>query len=427
VIAFDALLAALVVGELLLTPAPARAVLERTLPERVGLSRPFERRLALELAGAGGLSVEVHEEFPAPFAVLAVSHAGARLPPPADDPSGGPDRGRLPREGRLELVRVYRSDLRGPFVFGALRLCVRGPLGLVERQARFEGRQALAVEPSLPNLRSTLELAASERWQDLRVKLLRRFGGEREFESLREYASGDDVRRVDWKAFARRGKPMVRVHEVERGQELFLLVDRGRRMRVAVEGAEHHAWTKLDWALDTALVIAAVALAKGDRVGAAAFDRGLAPFVAPARASGQLARLTKALFHLEPRELESDLGLALTELAARHRRVATVIVLSDVADPFSVHEQRSALVHASRRQRVVFAALDDPEVAAAARGELGSGVSAEGALVDAARELVADRRRALRELASSGARVLDALPAEAAAPVLAAWLSERRR
>jgi uncharacterized protein (DUF58 family) len=61
-------------------------------------------------------------------------------------------------------------------------------------------------------LRSTLDLAASERWRDLGVKLLRRFGGEREFESLREYAAGDDVRRVDWKAFARRGKPMVRVH-----------------------------------------------------------------------------------------------------------------------------------------------------------------------------------------------------------------------
>ncbi len=418
----DALLLLLLLADFLLTPSPARATLDRVLPERVGLSRPFERRLRLACRGAGGLLAEAHEEFPAPFRVLSRSRSGALVPALAGDPSGGADEGRFAREGSLELARVYRSDLRGPFAFGRIRLRLRGPLGLLERQTRFEGVQGIAVEPALPHLRQTLELAASERWQDLGVKVLRRFGGEREFESLREYTSGDDVRRIDWKAFARRGKPMVRRYEVERGQELFLLVDRGRRMRAALEGEEHHGWTKLDWALDTALVLSAVALAKGDRVGAAAFDRGLSAFVAPGKGSAQLARLTRSLFHLDVRAVEADLSLALTELAARHRRAATVIVLSDVADPLSIAEQRAALAGSSQRHRIVFAALDDPELRAAACGDLGG-----GAMQEAARELVADRRSALRELATSGARVLDAVPAEAAAPILAAWLAERRR
>ncbi len=424
------MLAAAFALDLFLTPNPARAKIDRILPERAGLSRPFRRILSVDCPGASGLRAEVHEQFPAPFAVVPRSRSGELVPAaPSDtsiDPSGGPDRGRFAPGGRVELERVYRANLRGLFLFGRIRLRVRGPLGLVERQARFQGAQSIAVEPALPSLKRTLELAASERWRDLGVRLLRRHGGEREFESLREYAPGDDVRRIDWKAFARRGKPMMRSYEVERGQELFLLVDRGRRMRVVVEGAltkeAQQGWTKLDWALDAALVLSAVALSKGDRVGAAAFDRSISAFVAPDKGKGQLARLTQALFHLDARSEDSDLALALRELAARHRREATVIVLSDAADPLSVAEQRAALASAPQRHRLVFAALDDPELRAAARGE---GVSAS--VQAAALSLIDDRRRALRELSATGARVLDALPAEAAPPLLAAWLAERRR
>ena len=225
--------------------------------------------------------------------------------PVADDPSGGPDVGRFDEAGRATLVRAYRSDLRGLFALGDLRVFVRGRWGLVERGGRLVGAQTVAVEPALSNLRQTLRLAASERWEDLGVRLLRRRGGETEFESLREYVNGDDVRRVDWKAFARRGKPMVRQYQVERGQELVLLVDCGRRMRITTAHGTRRGWTKLDWAIDAALELAAVALSKGDRVGAAAFERGLTAWVPPARGGRQLTRLSQALFALQPSALDS--------------------------------------------------------------------------------------------------------------------------
>ena len=310
-----------------------------------------------------------------------------------------------------------------------MRLRLRGPLGLVERQARLEGEQVLAIEPALHGLSRTLRLAASDRWQDLGVRMLRRRGGETEFESLREYIPGDDVRRLDWKAFARRGKPMVRQYQVERGQELILLIDRGRRMRIATAEGAHRGWTKLDWALDTGLQLAAVALAKADRVGGLHL-RARARHLGRAGQGGAPAGapLARALFELQPSSQDADLGRALRTLAARHRRSATVIVITDVADPYSVAVQRRELRAASRRHRIVFAALDDPGLRAAAAGtgsEAGDGQSS-AALRAAALELMEDRRRSLGRLASSGVRVLDALPAEAAAPLLAAWLEERR-
>lgn len=411
------------------TPAPARAALERRVPERVGLSRAFERTLALTLPRARGLAFTLHEEVPEAFALVRAAGEGEqaegaepRTREDEDARSGTPDAGRFDAEGRALVRRVYRSPRRGVFRLGDVRLRVVGPLGLVARQARLSGAQEVAVEPALSSLRRTLALASSERWRDAAARRSAVRGGRAEFESLREYVPGDDVRRVDWKAFARRGKPIVRDYEVERGQELVLLVDRGRRMRAATAGGRHRGWSKLDWALDAALELAAVALAEGDRVGAGAFAGELAPFVAPARGAAQLARLSRALFALEPLAEEGELGHALRALAARHRRRATVVVLSDVADPLSVEEQRRALAQAARRHRVVFAALDDPDVRALAAGRRASALERAGAL-----SLAADRRAALRRLASSGARVLDALPAETAGPLLAAWLDERRR
>ena len=126
-----------------------------------------------------------------------------------------------------------------------------------------------------------------------------------EFESLRDHVIGDDVRLVDWKAFAKRGRPIVRQFQEERGQELILLVDCGRRMaatpaeelpraRGARVGVSAGA-TKLDHALDAALEMAAVALQEGDRVGMMAFDREPRVWVAPARGRNrrQSTRLAK--------------------------------------------------------------------------------------------------------------------------------------
>ena len=420
----DLVLLLLLLVDFLGTPSPRAFAIERRVPERVGLSRDFTRVLVLEHRRAAGRRVEVHEEFPAAFTVVRDEPASddADRPEPEPDPTGGPDVGVLDAAGRCELARRYRSDLRGPFAFGDLRVLVRGTMGLVDRAARLAGEQPVAVVPALANLRRTLRLAASERWHDLGVRLLRRRGGETEFESLREYVHGDDVRRVDWKAFARRSKPMVRQYQVERGQELVLLVDCGRRMRVTAAEGRLRGWTKLDWGLDAALELAAVALAKGDRVGAAAFDRRLRAWVSPAKGAHQLTRLSQTLFGLQPRSDDSDLARALREVAVRHRRRATIVLISDVADPLSADVQRRALAAASKRHRIVFAALDDPELRTMAQGE---GVS--GAQRAAALDLVHDRERALTALASSGARVLDALPADAAAPLLAAWLDERRR
>lgn len=416
------LLFALIV-ERVRTPDPLELKIARRLPERVGLHADFERELQVRVpARAAGLQLEVRENFGEALEVRSRHlHGEQQAAPAPHDPTGGPDRLRL-QAGTNLLRRGYRSRVRGVQQLGNLRLRLRGPLGLLERQAEVIAQQSIRIEPPLAGLDAILRLAASRRWQDLGVRRLRQRGGLTEFESLREYVVGDDPRLVDWKAFARRGYPVVREYQEERGQELIILVDGGRTMGATTSGGERPDWTKMDHALDTGLELAAVALQAGDRVGFAVFDRRLRVHVAAVKGARQLGRIKTAVFAELPSNLESDLGRALRELSVLHRRSALLVVISDVVDPLSIDLQRRALQAGSRRHGIVLATLDDPDLRALEEGR--HEAPAEQRAV--AMALAAERRAGLAQLRRSGARVLDTLPAETGAPLLGAWLDARR-
>ena len=435
----DAVLLLGVLYDMVRVPNPSKLDVRRSIPDCTGLSVKFTRTVRIDVSSlprAGGLRVELFEEFspafvphertvldPADRNVIPVPDGPTgRVFPMEQDPTGGADRAVLPSAGPLDLERVYSCTVRGVYTVGDMRIRLSGPLGLMQRQKRLFGEQRIRIEPALLGLKNTLRLAASERWHDLGVRFLRRRGGVTEFESMRDYVIGDDRRSLDWKAFAKRGRPIVRQYQEERGQELILLVDCGRRMGATTARGDMRGWTKLDHALDSALQLAAVALNRGDRVGMATFDAKLDVWVPPTRGKAQFGRLRDAVFDTQPREADSSLGRALQQVAVHHRRRATVLVVSDVADLLSAGRQRKALATAISRHKVIFAGLDDPAVRALATGEL-EGDPAERAV---ALHQMEEREKGLAELGRSGARVLGALPAESAAPMLAAWLEARR-
>ncbi|MFT7487365.1 MAG: hypothetical protein ACI9F9_003226, partial [Candidatus Paceibacteria bacterium] len=294
------------------TPDPKSLKLARRVPERAGLFVEFERVVQVTVGPRGrGLRFELREEFGASLEpVHRTLPENRRAPLQAQDVTGGPDQILL-EEGVNLLHRGYLARVRGTQQLCALRWRLRGPLGLVQRQGELSAQQSIRIEPPLAGLDTILKLAASNRWQDLGVRRLNQRGGLTEFESLREYVVGDDPRLVDWKAFARRGFPVVRDYQEERGQELIILVDGGRRMGASAQDAGRRAWTKMDHALDTGLELAAVALQAGDRVGFAVFDRRLRVFTSAHKGARQLGRIKSAIFAELPSSMESDLARAL--------------------------------------------------------------------------------------------------------------------
>lgn len=234
----------------------------------------------------------------------------------------------------ISLPYRLTPPTRGDLAFGDIFVRLWGPLGLCARQLRFPAAHAVKVYPDLRGL--TKEALALARAQDASAnRTVRRAEEGREFESLREYRAGDDYRTVDWKATARRGKPVVRVQQPERNQAVLLFLDCGRQMAGQVDGRR-----KLDHAVDAALKLSRICLAQGDQVGVVAFAREVLSFLPPGRGTAHLQALTRALYRIEATLTESDYGRAIEQAFSRFHRRALVVMLTDLLD----RDSSSALV-----------------------------------------------------------------------------------
>lgn len=208
----------------------------------------------------------------------------------------------LPSDQSQSIRYTLRPTERGQYFFGALNIFAASPLGLVQRRYRFaaEGKM-IAVYPSFLQMRQYELLAATNRLQEYGIKRIRRIGQSMEFEQIREYVSGDDYRNVNWKASARRNDIMVNQYEDEKAQPIVNVIDKGRVMRMPFEQL-----SLLDYAINATLVIANIALKKGDKAGLLTFSNQIGSMVAPAKRGDQLWRIQETLYQESTNFLETD-------------------------------------------------------------------------------------------------------------------------
>ena len=241
-----------------------------------------------------------------------------------------------------------------------------------------------------------------------------------EFESLRDYADGDDPRHVDWHASARRGRLMVRQYQTERRHTVFIAVDTGRLMAARVDGA-----SKLDHALDCAVTLAHASREYGDRVGFIAFDRELRVMLRPKSAPNCAGALIEATLEVEPRPLEPSYRVLAETLAQCQKKRALVVVLTDFVEGSASSELQSYLAVLARRHCLLLVALRDRLLAeleqrdpAITRGRLYRRLALQ--------DLAVERAAALARIRRFGAQTLDLDPAEITAPVLNRYLAIRQ-
>ncbi|MFE8600046.1 DUF58 domain-containing protein [Archangium violaceum] len=294
------------------------------------------------------------------------------------------------------LTPPARGDLR----LGDVHLRLLGPLGLCARQVRVPVAQTVKVYPDLTALtREALALAMASDAPAERT--LRRSAEGREFESLREYRTGDDYRTVDWKASARRARTMVRVYQPERNQPVLLLLDCGRHMAGRVDGRR-----KLDHAVDAALRMAKVSLDAGDMVGVLAFASDVRVYLPPRKGHEHLRLLTEALYRAEAALEESDYGRAYDFAFARSSRRSLVVLFTDLVDPDASGTLLARTLALRPRHLPVVASLLDPDLQAAATAIPASEQDAYAR--QAAARLEEDYQRTALTLRDSGALVVRA-------------------
>ena len=160
-----------------------------------------------------------------------------------------------------------RPVKRGEYAFGLINVLMSSPLGLVQRRVKGAEEKSVAVYPSFIQMRKYELLALSNQLKEFGIKKIRRIGNNMEFEQIKNYVIGDDYRKVNWKATARRGDLMVNQFQDERSQQVYSVIDKGRAMRMPFDDL-----TLLDYAINASLVISNIALKKGDKAGIITFQ-----------------------------------------------------------------------------------------------------------------------------------------------------------
>lgn len=241
---------------------------------------------------------------------------------------------------RAKLHYTTTPGKRGKFEFGALHLRVRGPFGFTWHERMVPASVAVSVFPDMRGASRLLLSDAALDFVNLGLRQLRRDGRGSEFARLRDYSQGDSVRDVDWKATARRGRPVTRVMESERSQTVLIGVDAGRSMAARVDGL-----TKLDHAVNAALFLAFVAVRNGDRVGLVVFADGIKTYLAPSAGRLQYRKIVDALYTAKPHLTYVDYLALFKELNVRLLKRSLLCVFTDFID----EDQAQTMVDPMRR------------------------------------------------------------------------------
>jgi uncharacterized protein (DUF58 family) len=319
----------------------------------------------------------------------------------------------LALEPGREKTFVYHTTPweRGSDYFRGTYLRLVCPLGLVEKQVKLNTEEPVRVYPNILALREFDLLNQKGRLNQIGIRHSRIRGLGSDFESLREYAEGDDFRKIDWKATARKGKLVVRQYEQERNQPVLLCIDSGRHMLSEVDGVR-----KLDHVLDSVLMLMHAASVAGDFIGLLVYSDTVKRYIPPRKGRNQIGAIIEAVHDLVAEPVESDHAMAYSYLASRWKRRSLLVSFADVGDPVEAKAMTLALSPLSRRHITLLARVADPRLDELVGAQLEEPEDLYRKA--AALSFRAERKQAESILTSSGIHSLDAEPQHLAAELV---------
>jgi len=287
------------------------------------------------------------------------------------------------------------------------------------RRHRYPVQSSVSVWPDIRALTGVSPLMIRKLYSELGIKEQRRRGRGTEFDHIKEHTPDDGTTGIDWKATARRHKPMVRMYRVEQNHDVVIGLDTGRLMGSRVDGI-----TKLDHAINASLLLGRVCLVNGDRPGILTFDSRVRSFVKPASDRGQMERMLHGLHDLDSAFTETSFRRALVYLDTYQRKRSLVVLLTDFVHGQADDTLVASVMGLARRHLVLFVALRDPMLDRMAATMPEHVEDAFAKVVT--QNLEEDRRVVLRTLAQRGVRTLDLQPTQITQKVINRYLQMRQ-
>jgi uncharacterized protein (DUF58 family) len=386
-------------------PAPAQVRAERVWRSAPSLGNVVEVEIGVEQQGGALLRCEITDDLTAAL-VERPPHIDLKVYP----------------LGRSAARYSFTPRERGDHRTGSLYLRYQSAaLGLVERWAVAPLQQTVRVYPRVHAAAEQSLFLTRSKQIELQQRLQRQRGFGRDFESLREYRQGDDIRDLCWTATARRGVPITRQYQTEKSQPVWLFMDAGRLLQSRVAGE----YTRLDYAAATALALAQLALGSGDRVGLLAYGQAVQQRVALGRGAAQMRQLMESLAQVRGEWGEADHLQATVTLNRIQPRRSLVLWITDVAETSMRPEVIDGVAQLMRRHLVLLVAMRQREMLTLADQRPES--RHEMFEVAAAQEMVHRRMVLMAQLREQGALTLETDPETLTSAVLNRYLDVKER
>ena len=411
-LAWDAVIALLIFGDAMRLVAPAKITITRRFVHSPAIGQPTEIEYEVIQESSAIVTISVTDDLhPALIEIPKALKLTA-----------------FPRDAAKASLTVSPRE-RGDVELGKIYLRYQGALGLIERWAVCDCEQKIRIFPASEQGTSNTELYLMRARQiELQKRRLRLRGIGREFESLRDYQRGDELRNISWTATARRAKLITRQFTTERSQQVWVVIDAGRLSRTAFE-LRHASFdptqqdlivTQLDQAATAALMLAQVISSSGDKFALLTYGRAIQQQLLPGNGASHLRIMIDLLSQTKSERSEANHLNAVSRLKNLQRRRGLVLWVTEMADSVGRPEVVTAASELVRRHLVVLVLLQHPELEALSMREP---KNAEQMFASTAAQEVLERRRAsIVKLRQQGVLVVETTPGEVGAAAITKYL-----
>jgi uncharacterized protein (DUF58 family) len=384
------------------------------LPRGFRVSRHFASRFAM--GAETDVAIQIHNPSSRPLSLIIKDE----YPPQMILKGEREGEVRVEAHSTAALIYGLTPPRRGRFEFGYTALRFRSRLNLVWRDARASEPVAVKVYPNMRRAREAELKALGARSVVSSHRKTSWRGEGREFESMRDYVRGDELRHISWTTTARRGKLTTRQYQIERDQTILVALDAGRLMTARIEQE-----TKLDSAVHATLALFSAAARAGDNAGLVVFGRRIKSYLPPSRGRDHIDAALESLYAVEPEMIEPSYPHAFQFIAANSKRRSLVVLLTDLVDEESSKELLTSLNLLRPRHLPLVVTIADRDLKAVVQGTPDS--VRDLFTQSVAEEIIYHREAALRMVESVGGLALDVTAAALAPALLETYLRVKER
>ncbi|MBO3097471.1 DUF58 domain-containing protein [Gelidibacter sp. DF109] len=237
---------------------------------------------------------------------------------------------------------------RGEYHFGNLNVYAATRIGLVAKRFRFDNEAMVPTYPSFKQLRKFELININNNLQDYGVKKIRRIGHSMEFEQIKDYVLGDDLRTINWKATAKKNSLMINQFQDEKSQPIYSIIDKGRVMKMPFDGL-----SLLDYAINATLVISSIALKKHDKAGMLSFSKKVENIVVAQRRSSQMRLILESLYNIKTDYYESDFSRLYANIKRNITQRSLILLYTNFETLDSLNRQLAYLKAIAKNHLIV--------------------------------------------------------------------------